>query len=205
MMSDTTPIGKETFLKCYYKARVEALTEKIIKSGWLATSLWPRNMAKPLMSRLLLENTNKAKNTSGGQAITPFTDGMAEDSAVPWETPKRSADLKAQVLTLRNLKDTDNSTRRLLFNKIAKSFDNKDAIIANQELKIKALEADLDSSRKKKRRKVQTSPNSKFVNIRAIWWAQLEADDQEVESEESPDSSDSENVSDCIVVGELSD
>jgi hypothetical protein len=58
LLTGSTPFGKRNFLACYQKARKASLTVENIKSGWKATGLWPPNSAKPLMSRLLLENSN---------------------------------------------------------------------------------------------------------------------------------------------------
>jgi 4-hydroxybenzoate polyprenyltransferase len=60
LLTDSTPLGKRNFLACYRKARIDALTAKNIKAGWQASGLWPVRMSKPLMNRLLLENSNKA-------------------------------------------------------------------------------------------------------------------------------------------------
>ena len=62
-LTDSSPIGKQSFLICYQKARKDALSNSNIRSGWKATGLWPRSLAKPLMSPLLLENSNKARKT----------------------------------------------------------------------------------------------------------------------------------------------
>jgi hypothetical protein len=53
------PIGKQHFLACYRKARISSLTIANIKAGWRALGLWPVNMSKPLINRLLLENSNE--------------------------------------------------------------------------------------------------------------------------------------------------
>ena len=63
----------------------------------------------------------------------------------------------------------------MLFRKIAKGLDNKDYVIAQHELRIKQLEARVLQLEPRKRRKVVTSPNSKFVDIEAIYKAQIEA------------------------------
>lgn len=34
LLTDSTPIGKRNFLRCYYKARIDALTARNIRSGW---------------------------------------------------------------------------------------------------------------------------------------------------------------------------
>ena len=52
---DSTIVGKREFLYCYQKARTTGLISKNIINGWKAAGLWPVNMAKPLMSGLLLK------------------------------------------------------------------------------------------------------------------------------------------------------
>ena len=59
----------------------------------------------------------------------------------------------------------------MLFKKIAKGLNDKDFIIAKQERKIQALEARVVQLEPRKRRKVRTSPNSKFANIEKIYKA----------------------------------
>jgi hypothetical protein len=63
------------------------------------------------------------------------------------------------------------ATTRVLFRKIAKGLDDKDFIITKQERKIQALEARVVQLEPRKRRKVRTSPNSKFANIEKIYKA----------------------------------
>jgi hypothetical protein len=60
LLNDSTPIGKQNFLACYWKARLSSLTANNIKAGWCASGLWPIHMSKPLINRLLLENSNKS-------------------------------------------------------------------------------------------------------------------------------------------------
>jgi 4-hydroxybenzoate polyprenyltransferase len=62
LKTDATPVGKRNFLRCYYKARLDSLIARNIKSGWKASGLWPINSAKPLLSRLLLENSNNSED-----------------------------------------------------------------------------------------------------------------------------------------------
>lgn len=57
----------------------------------------------------------------------------------------------------------------------SQGFEEKESLIASQELRIQNLETRLEALRPKKRRKVRTSPNSKFANIKAIQQAQEEA------------------------------
>jgi hypothetical protein len=55
-------------------------------------------------------------------------------------------------------------TQRLLFRKIVKGIDEKDYELGKANMKIRELEERLEQLKPKKRRKVQTSPNSKFVD-----------------------------------------
>jgi hypothetical protein len=61
--TETTPYNKQRFLSCYSAAREIALRPKTVRSGWKATGLWPVNIAKPLISPLLVSNCNKAPLT----------------------------------------------------------------------------------------------------------------------------------------------
>ena len=63
-ITDATPIGKRNFIKCYYKARIESITAQNIKSRWRASGLQPLNRSKPLISRLLLKNSNNQQDSA---------------------------------------------------------------------------------------------------------------------------------------------
>ena len=104
LLTDSTPIGKRNFLQCYYKARIDALTAKNIKSGWYASGLWPLNSAKPLMSRLLLENSNNSKEqASKRKADQPLPEWNADQSLIEINTPKKPQDIQVQMLSLSQL------------------------------------------------------------------------------------------------------
>ena len=64
-------------------------------------------MAKPLMSPLLLENSNMAKETPK-QASQSLIEGSKVDwnsgaSPIVWSTPKKSTELKAQAAEFQKL------------------------------------------------------------------------------------------------------
>ena len=81
-----------------------------------------------------------------------------------------------------------------------KGFDEKDFALAQAELRIKQLEARVEQLEPRKRRRVKTSPNSKFTDIRAIKQAQIEAGDREIEEEDSDLSIESDSTADYIEV-----
>ncbi|EAQ92239.1 hypothetical protein CHGG_00474 [Chaetomium globosum CBS 148.51] len=60
VMTDCAPIGKRLFLRRYAQAKNDAIKERNIRSGWKASGLWPVNLDKPLMSRLLLNPTSQS-------------------------------------------------------------------------------------------------------------------------------------------------
>ncbi|KAF7909664.1 uncharacterized protein EAF01_003382 [Botrytis porri] len=184
LLSDSSPIGKRNFLSCYQKARIEGLTIQNIKSGWQASGLWPKNMAKPLMSRLLLENSNREV-----LSLNPESD---DDPILQWNI--YSSDIMIQE------KEIDLPTRRLLFRKIIKGFDAKDYEPLEAENKIRKLEYQLDEALPRKRRKVVVSPNSKFAGIRAIRRTQIEAGDREDEVDDSSSAIESDSTGDFIEV-----
>ncbi|OAQ65585.1 transposase [Purpureocillium lilacinum] len=178
LLTDSSPVGKQNFLSCYQSAREQALTASTIKGGWKATGLWPVSVAKPLLSPLLLENSNKRKKdakNAHNALKSPFTtcEWQSDASQIAWSTPRRPQDLKVQVLQFNQL-DDDVPTKRLLFRKITKGFDEKDGLLAKAQLQIHALETQLAAVKPKKRKRVETSPNSRFADIDAIRRAQEE-------------------------------
>ncbi|KAJ6436136.1 reverse transcriptase [Purpureocillium lavendulum] len=178
LLTDSSAVGKQNFLSCYQIAREQALTVSNIKGGWKATGLWPVSVAKPLLSPLLLENSNKRKNDAKNTHTafrSPFStsEWQTDASQIAWSTPKRPQDLKVQVLQFNQL-DDDVPTKRLLFRKITKGFDEKDGLLAKAQLQIQALETQLPAVKPKKRKRVETSPNSRFADIEAVQRAQAE-------------------------------
>jgi hypothetical protein len=73
----------------------------------------------------------------------------------------------------------------VLFRKVSKAWDQRDFVIIQHEYRIKQLEARVIQMEPRKRRKVRTSPNSKFAGIEAIKKAQIEAGDREIKEEDS--------------------
>ena len=102
-------------------------------------------MSKPLISRLLLENSNNSiqvplDNIDQVEGLVRSTNILIE----PWETPKVARDIYTQVETITRLGETDLPTRRQLFRKIIKGYDKKDSELAYAKLQIDQLEAKLE-------------------------------------------------------------
>jgi hypothetical protein len=148
--------------------------------------LWPTNSAKPLLSRLLLENSNSSKDqTAKRKAEEPLPDWNTDQSFWRVVTPQKLQDVRDEVHQVSQLGKASIPTARVLFRKVSKAWDQRDFVIAQHEQRIKQLEARVTDLEPRKRRKVRTSPNSKFVGIEAIKRAQIEAGDREIDVEDS--------------------
>ena len=204
LLSDSTPIGERNFLLCYQKARERSLIPKNIKAGWKAAGLRPLNMAKTLMSRLLVENSNNDSVPAPEDLIKEERQIWNENiSAIQWETPRKARDVRLQADIITRLGETDLPTRRQLFKNLAKGWDEKYSALAQAELRIKQLETRIEGSQPKKRRKVRVSPNSKFASVRAIKVAKIEAGDRNNEEGDSNAFINTEATCDCIEVQRL--
>jgi len=115
-------------------------------------------------------------------------------------TPRARKDIHLQIRTLATGLHNQLPTQRLLFRKIIKGIDEKDYELGKANLRIRELEERLEQLRPKKRRKVQTSPNSKFVTTRAIREAQIAAKDRQIEHVESELERDLDSTVSCIEV-----
>ena len=87
-------------------------------------------MSKPLISRLLLENSNKPDDiTSETLGEVPVPEQNQDSSFGEWWTPQKSEDIQEQARQITGLKTTDLTTTRVLFRKVAKGLDKKDFVI----------------------------------------------------------------------------
>ena len=179
LLNDSTPISKQNFLECYKLARIDALISTNYKQGFSASGLQLVRPSKPLLNRLLLENSNKPVEqtliTSGKDLVLKQNQSK---SLILQIIPKKSEDIRVQALQITGLGEADSTTTRILFRKVAKGLDEKDFVIAQHELRIKQLEARVQQLQPRKRRKVQTSPNSKFAGIEDIYKVQIVVRDQ---------------------------
>jgi hypothetical protein len=81
-------------------------------------------MFKPLMNRLLLENSNKPfKDAPKTLEKELELDWSVNGSLINWETPYKSEDIREQAHQILRLREADLATRRVLFRKVAKGFD----------------------------------------------------------------------------------
>ena len=193
-------------IKYIVEARKKAITAYNIKAGWRAAGLWPIHIAKPLMSRLLLENSNKVANNNDLLYLlqSPATglpgQPVVVDQGVQFTTPRKKTDLRGYLNNLA-IRRQDLSTRRLLFKKVEKAFDQKDFKLAQLQQENEALKAQLEVARPSKKKKVVVDPNSLFASIEQIHQAQIDAGRIEGSIAEESGSESVESDASCIVVG----
>jgi hypothetical protein len=156
-------------------------------------------MSKPLLSPLLLENSNARIDTL--QASQSDTRPSRIDSPlVILSTPRKSIEIKAQVARYQKIGDNNSSTQRLLFRKIIKGFEEQESVLASHSYKIQSLEVQLEKARPRKRMKVRTSPNSKFADISDIRRAQLAAGEAINREEDKEEGNKSGSTLDYILI-----
>ena len=68
----------------------------------------------------------------------------------------------------------------MLFRKVIKGIDEKEYELGKANIRIKELKERLEHLRPKKKRRVQTSLNSKFATTRAIKEAQIAAGERQI-------------------------
>jgi hypothetical protein len=101
-------------------------------------------MAKPLMNRLLLENSNNVASIVEHLAPiqTPVSGPPSHtiilNQGVGFATPHKKTDLRGHLNNLASHKQAD-SARRLLFRKVEKAFDQKDSELARLRQENEAL------------------------------------------------------------------
>lgn len=140
--NDSTPLGKQNFMDCYYHARLAGLTASNIIAGFRTTGLWPVSLAKPLMSKLMLENSNKASITPEQSSRTgPVPNWTQDQSSIIIQTPHKPEDIRGIASQITGLETVNSATARVLFRKIAKSIDQQDLQITCHKRRIEQLEA----------------------------------------------------------------
>ena len=102
---------------------------------------------------------------------------------------------------MKSKKEIDLYTHQLLFQKIQKVFDIKNYKIIKSKYRIKELKHKLECIISKKKRKINTSPNSKFSGIKTIYQTQIETSNREIDRIDSNSIYEINTTEDCIVVG----
>ncbi|EXA30734.1 anhydro-N-acetylmuramic acid kinase [Fusarium oxysporum f. sp. pisi HDV247] len=147
-LTDATKVGKANFLEFYAKAREIGLRKENVQSGWKATGLYPKSVAKPLNSRWVV---------------------VAKRPAIPLRvtsdisTPKRGGD----VIKLFAEK-SGSPTSRLPIRKAAAALDKVAMEVILRDREIERLQVQLAQAKPTKRRKIVQDPNERFASLAQI-------------------------------------
>ena len=115
-------------------------------------------------------------------------------------TPRKSTKIKAQVAKFQMLRRSNPFTQKLLFRKIIKGFKEQKSVLAYNNHRIWSLEVQLEKARLRKRIKVKTSPNSKFIDITKIRRRQLAVGEARPEDKDKEKVNKSNFTLDCILI-----
>ncbi|UPL01239.1 hypothetical protein LCI18_012173 [Fusarium solani-melongenae] len=165
-ITDDSALGKAYFLKCYLKARMQAMKPETIRAGWKSSGMWPVSITKPLLNPWFIERQRRRESNAFQTPSAKRKLPIAIEEAIL--TPYRSLEVRTGIEFIAN-KEELGYTARLLFRKAAKGLDQHLATIADRDRRIHILEAQLEHFRPKKRKKVKLGPNERFANIEAIW------------------------------------
>jgi len=162
-------------------------------------------MAKPLMSKLLLKNSNQSptpkltsRNSDVRTSQKPILEDFSDEQVV-WSTPRKSIEYREQARQFGQLVKAM-PTDKLFLRKVGKAMDEKDFELAICKRRIEALEAELDRIQRTKRRKVELDPNTQFANIETISAAQRAVGRNPAEDSDSEEEDDSSDIDSCIQV-----
>ena len=133
-LTDTTKVGKANFLEFYAKAREIGLREENIRSGWKATGLYPKSVAKPLNSRWVVVPTQLT-------APLPITSNIS------------TLNCGSDIVKLFAEKNRSPASR-LSIRKAAAALDKVAMEITIRDREIERLQAQLAQAKPPRRRKV---------------------------------------------------
>ncbi len=120
---DSSPIRKRIFLESYAITRAASLSNQNIHTRWRRAGLWPVNMAKPLMSKLLVNPLLTTPKTPPLEPKLVLTEALPEV-----KTPTTTHQLR-RLLSDSTHPLTSRRTSQLIQRKITKQFHTQQAQI----------------------------------------------------------------------------
>jgi hypothetical protein len=205
--------GKEEFFHAYHLARKRAFVPRVIKAGWAAAGIWPRDRQKMLQSHWVTEEPR----TSAMRPLQPIILVQSPPrfneiiNPIKIATPKSSRkvlDLHRKMCAVNE--SFQASATRLLFRKIGKALYIANAKLAESESRCESLSDSLKKKRPKKRKIIEMEVQGTFVQmmdvrkVKISMGVQLEPPSPvPVEELVKEDERESSTAEDEIVVGEL--
>ncbi|KAI0999735.1 hypothetical protein K3495_g8466 [Podosphaera aphanis] len=170
-LDDAAPIKKRRFLAAYNQARTEALTSRVLRSGWKAASLVPWNPEKGLKSSQVLQPVE----TTPERACTPPESILRSGTTrVSITTPKSARELHETMRSLKRRKNNDGGWVGLV-TKAGKAIAMGNAQRARDQDKINSQDFLIRQlTTKSSQKRVPVDPNTRFATIEQIKQAQAE-------------------------------
>ena len=168
-LTDSAPVDKINFIRCYAAARVDSLTKKNIESGFRVTGNWPINRIKALSHPEIKPDIEDRRD----RPPTPRSSPPAEGEGIPPDTPTTSRQIK-------DLGKYEAPSVRRKFQKAAKAYDAISMELVLREERIRELEAQLERVQPRKRRKIP-NPNRTFMTLSECLARGLELTFEDVE------------------------
>ena len=167
-ITDSAPVDKVNFIRCYVEAR-KAATEQVIKSAWRITGNWPVSRFKALHHPEIQIDEPKNK-------VTPEPESEIEDDS---PTPKTSRQI-------RDIAKNEAPEFRRKIGKIANAFERKEEEIVLKDQTIAGLKARLEQLERGKKRKKIPNPNKRFMAIAEVLAGGQPVSDEPAEVQPNP-------------------
>ncbi|KAK8042945.1 hypothetical protein PG994_013428 [Apiospora phragmitis] len=133
-------VGKADFIWAWHRARESAFKPKVIASGWQATGIYPRDISKPLNSRL------RRYEQGRGQEVVPSRPKQPDDQQTPIQeapTPTSSRQIRhIEALARNGDVQLDGTHRRLLFRQ---QYDPQDESGEDKAIQVISSDSESDS------------------------------------------------------------
>lgn len=156
-LDDAAPVKKQRFLSLYNLARTEALTSRVIRSGWSATGLCPWNPAKGLNSLQIQQP----------RVTTPPLQQSQINTSI-FQTPKSSQQVYQAIRKVRSRHTAQQDLSRLA-TKAGKAIAALNAQLAGSQHVVDLQEQQLKAlSTSQTRKRVTHDPNARFASIEDI-------------------------------------
>jgi len=149
VLTDSAPVDKVNFIRCYAKAREIGMTQKNILSGWKVTGNWPISRRKALMH----------------PEIQADRDNVTPEPPIAPESEKDSEKTPTTSRQVRDFGQNCSPSTRRKFSIIAKGFEAQEMTIAVQNAKIASLEEELARLKRGNKRKAIPNPNRRFIQV----------------------------------------
>lgn len=166
-LDDAAPIKKQRFLTTYKAARDQALSSRIIRSGWKATGIYPFNPSKGLESSQI-QQPRQCTPPAQVQTTTETTTQLL------LQTPKSSQQVFKAIQAVRSRRDAREKLRTLA-SKAGKAIGALNAqLAAAQHRAFVQGEQIKQLSETRSRKRVTIDANTRFATIEQIKKAQEE-------------------------------